>query len=217
MLGRRLAVAVILLALSAGGCNIIGWVGHAVPDKVPAVYKLPKRPTLILVDDPQRQLRDPALASVVLSRVAFDLTENKVVKKVVPVVEVNKVAAKEGANFELMSAGSLAKQLDADQVIQVQVERVELEPSPGLVQPTALVYVKVVDADGKRLFPAGDAGGAAPSPRGYPLTVKLPQAAPNVQAQQHAPALLRALASRTGTRVAQLFYQHSVPRTSEQE
>lgn len=202
-------VVLLYLMMGLGGCNIIGWVGHAVPKTVPAVYKLPKARTLILVDDPQRKLGDPALVSVIMARISFDLTDHEALKEVVPVWDVHRVAAKEGADFEQKSIASLAKELKAKQVLHVQIDEVQLEPSPGMVQPTARVYVKVIDAKGQRLFPSADAGGDA-SAWGYGLAVKLPQASAGVDPQAQSAALLRALATRIGQETAGLFYKRKV-------
>lgn len=207
LVGRLLVAVGLVLPLTA--CNIAGWLAHGAPQTVPAVYDLPKKRTLILVDDQQRHLGDPALVSVIVARMGFDLTERKVLKDVVPVVDVNRVAAREGAEFAQKSAAGLARQLEAKQVIQVQVDQVTLEPSPGLAQPTARVYVKVVDASGKRLFPAAN-GDAASSPWGYALTVKLPQVSPGIDARAHSAALRRSLATRIGREAAALFYKHKV-------
>ena len=78
---RTLIAVVILLAgltVSLGGCAIIGFVGGFF-EKVPAQYKLPDKPTLVLVDDPNGRFGDGALAMYIANEVGNALATNKAV------------------------------------------------------------------------------------------------------------------------------------------
>lgn len=210
-----LLAALLAAAVAPAGCVPLGYLASIGGDKVPAVYELAGRTTLVMVDDPHNLLGNPQLRYVIGTWAGFELTQNDVLEKpaaLVPQQALMNLATKLSPHYAEAPVDQVGRALDADQVIHVVIQAVQLESAPGMFRPTATVAVKVVDAGtGERLFPKTQPGlGDQPSP-GYPLKVQM-----KAQVIQHVDRatqaqLMRSLAERLGRSVAELFYKHPSP------
>jgi hypothetical protein len=151
-----LRVAAILLCLTLPGCEGVGYItqGFTGGERVKRQYKLPDKPTVVLVDDPDNQLGNPALVGVVAANLGFHLKENKAVKTVVDHKQVVALTSRLGDQYRLTPIDQVGRLVDAQQVIYVLIEQVQLQAAPGMYRPTAVMRVKVIDAQtSARLFP----------------------------------------------------------------
>ena len=153
---RPTAFALLICVLWLGaGCNVVRLVAQAFPQKTPATYKLADRPTLVLVDDPQRLFDEPTA----VRRIAFGINEQlqreKVLQSVVPQEQLASLKVTMADDFAKLGVDQIGRSLKARQVIHVHIVSVKLFTQPGLLEPTGVVDVKVIDtAARKRLFPA---------------------------------------------------------------
>ena len=181
----RMAVT-LLLCLSATllvGCEAVGFIAQAIsPEKTPAVFDLPVMRTVVLVDDTNTQLGDPSHTGVIAQRVLFDLIQSKklVKEQTVDYQFVRNLEANLGTEFDRTPVDQIGRTLGADQVIHVNIDFVQMSVQPGIIEPKALVTLKVIDVKNAiRLFPAPspitDIDGLATSKRGYRITVELPR------------------------------------------
>lgn len=214
------AGASILALLSAAilalpGCNIVGFfAGAAMPTKVPARYQLdPARPALVLVDDPRQQLGGPAMTAAVAGRIGFELTERRAAGPIVEQRRLADLASVDPQTFARMPLDAVGRAVGAGLVIHVVIEATEVGPEPGIIQPAALVWVRVIDAEHRRrLFPPLDdsaAGGTrAQQDRGLSMTIKLRGFTTDDGDPAKRSALAQRLADKIGLEVARLFYEY---------
>ncbi len=211
---RCLTLCVLLLLIAASsGCEAIGYVASAFEDKKkPAVYNLPKRATLILVDDPAGELRDPQLLQIVAARATTDLKASGVVPKLIEPAEVVALQLKLGKDFLKMPVDRIGRELGADQVIHAHVRAASVTGEPGTLKPVASIWVKVIDVtDRRRLFPpsaqkAGEPDKAA-SEGAYVLTVSIRlKTAAGIDPSRAVEQMRQTLANRIGSELARLFY-----------
>lgn len=219
----RVAGAVVVLAVAVGigiaaagalsGCAAGGVFAQSfVRGKVKAQYTLEDRPTLVLVDDPSNLLGDPTLANEVAYQVGVELQEFKALKRVVPPLGVYELAARWGQDYRRAAIDRVGRELGAEQVIYVFVDRAVLSPEPGLLRPAAAVRVKVVDTGtGKRLFPAVGVDASTPQLDHVRVNSSLSQPAPDDGSQETTNVYRLKLARRVARDVARLFHDY-VPR-----
>src|SRR5690606_23915575 len=83
----RLLRVLMLLVTVAGlaGCEALGLAADTIaPPKTKAIYNLQGRLTLVLVDDPNNQLGNDALTDQIAAMIEFELKQNEVVSRFVP-------------------------------------------------------------------------------------------------------------------------------------
>ncbi len=214
-LGRLTVLAALIFsALSAGGCAEPGFIAHVIagPDHVKARYTLEPRPTLVIVDDPQNALGDPNFPAVVGANVGHNLIQNEVLDAglVVSQDHLSSLAVQLGDRYPTTPIDRIGTRLKAQQVIYVRVISVKMQIAGAYYHPTAVVEVKVIDAQtGSRLFPkAGEYSDPETTPPGltFPIEMKRQTLDEN---RRHARSMLaRSLAERIGLEVAQIFYDH---------
>lgn len=204
---RHFPHAVLLLAplLTAPACNIVGpalYVAHG-PDKVKALFELPKeRTAVVFVDDRQSYLPRRTLRQVIADQATKDLLGAKVVTKMVEPRGVLAASTADQPGFPT-DIITLGKSVGADLVVYVTVDGFSLSPDRQSYNPSARVRVKVVDGvDEKgRVWPE--------DLRGHPLDVIMGERA---GAMPDSPATIIAaedrLGAEVGQRVAELFYSH---------
>jgi hypothetical protein len=195
-------------ALCAGGLSSCNYVGPAYllihgPEKTPAVFTLEKdRPTVIFVDDRSSVLPRRALRQQIGTAAQNVLLKERVLKNVIDTSAAMTAAAHESAG-EPMDLISLAKAVQAEVVVYVTVDGYRLSADGQSYSPEARYHVKVIDITkpNPRVWP--------PEHEGYSMTVmmKPSSASPPKNAGEQSTAL-NALADRSGTAVAQLFYKH---------
>jgi len=213
------AWALPVCAVLLTACGGEGYLMHAITggDKVPAVYELEDRSTLIFVDDPRDVFADPNLALTVAVNIEHHFKRNKVLAgKVVPAARLADLKASRGEQFNRMPIDEVGRELDAEQVLYVLVEEASLEQAPGAFRPTAVVQVKVIDAaTGKRMFPNPPAPNAPPATepvRGHVVRTEMRyQQSRITQSAGDLTMMKRQLAEVLGRDVARQFYRWKPP------
>ena len=127
------------------------------------------------------------------------------------------------AAFGQLPLDAVARRLGADALVYVEVTLVRL-PDPGdtamtgaLFTPAAAGTVRVVDASGRRVFPAADGpevGGFLGNAGGHPVSVELRPRRVGEDAADPA-TMRRDLADAAGLAVARLFYDWTGPRPGD--
>jgi hypothetical protein len=146
-----------LLSL-AGGCNVLGVIAYGASggQKIPPDYKLPNRPTLIMVENYENPDLLAAPADRIERSLTDDLTEAKVAKFLAP-EKVNELKASDPADFRKMNIPAVGRAIGAQQVIYVNLIQFNVEAPVGGSQfiGRAEADVKVIDCDtGRTLWPA---------------------------------------------------------------
>lgn len=205
-----------LLTLVISGCGVVGFIAHVVsPEQTPAVFEIPVARTAILVDDTNNQLGDPTNTGVIAQRMLFDMIQSKKLlpEQIVDYQFVRDLEAKLGTDFDRTPVDQIGRQLGADQIIHVNIDFVQMSVQPGIIEPKALVTLKLIDANkAVRLFPEpssiSDIDALAMSKRGYRISVELPRSIMMDMDSGTQNLLLRKLAEQIGYDAARVFYEH---------
>ena len=215
-LQRRTSINLLLLLLlvmGLGGCGpLAAWTAaqFAPPEKVPATYDPPAQKTfLVLVDDYHQVLQYEPLKADLTAELNRQLREHRIARGVVEHDELLNLM-ETTPRFDDLSTAEVGRELQADIVLYVLIDRFSLKESPAnpLWQGKLGASVRLVDVREGRLWPTDRLGG-------YPVpTVQLP---PTSSDSPTAEAVLsRALARRMADRIAKLFYRHEVPQREQQ-
>lgn len=200
-----------------GGCNIVAPVAAVLagPPKRDAQFKLPKRKTVVFVDDRMgviplrsRQMRRQ------IGRSVTDVLNTK--DKLLPGMMIDAGDAIAFADSRdrgdgLLPLGVIGQEVGAEVLIAVGVSLFSLQPS-GTPQPTAQAAVWILDITNQvRLFPAPDANQAATTVSASLLIGDgMSQASESQRVQ-----IFFELASELGREVAKLFYRHEIKPLGE--
>jgi hypothetical protein len=177
-------------------------------EKTKTQFKLTQNKLAILVDDPTGALPSSNLRDDLQSTLAAELTEHKVCGAIVSQTEMGRVE-RTNRQFDTMSIRAIGEQVQAEQVIHVQILSFSVgdEAKLGVYQGRAKAMVKVCGTERKpdvRLWP----------PSGDGQSVEIAQ--PSEQTEQWNPnakasdVYARTVAARLGKRIAMLFYEHTV-------
>ena len=159
----------------------------------------------MLVDDPNRELRNPTLSNQIAHEIGFYLEQSEAVTQIVPQSRVVSLRESLGRDFDATPVDEIGKRLDAEQVIHVEIESVTLRPDLVLYHPKASVKVKLIDAvKSKRLFPA-DTTGRDP---GFTLHPELRPKIKERVSQNSSAVISQMLARRIARDVARLFHDY---------
>lgn len=211
---RRILAGVLVSAMA--GCNVAGLLSQAIPKKVKAQYRLPENRTLVLVDDPDGTLHDPSLPRTIAVQIGDALIANRAIGELVPPDRIDALMVQLGEDWKRAGVDQIGATLDAEQVVYLHVSSASLYPQPGLLEPQAEAWVKVIDVvNRKRLFPStGSSNGSQDyllTPKGHRLTVKLLPRGAGEQNPKVDRLRRRKLARRIARDAARLFYDH-LPR-----
>lgn len=215
---RPISICLLILGVlyvGSPGCNIVGglYVVASGPPKIPAQYTLdPTRTTVMFIDDlnnvlPRRSLRDK-----IGQAAEGALLKNKAVEegKLISSSSARRVTIGEQSGSRL-STVEIAREVGAEVVIHVGIIGWTLQNQPGIISPVAIVEVKVIDAEkNERLWPVTESG--------HMLGVEFPRGMTSDLGSSLSDRmrLEDRLAQRAGVQIAQLFYQHTKERLSEQ-
>lgn len=197
------------LSVSAG-CDAMGVVADVIagPQRIDAVYDLPKVKTVVLVDDPRDLLTSNDLPNRIAGRIGDDLTREKKVSQVIGPQVLSDLAAK-NPDFGGWALDKVGRQVGADQVIYVVVQSFTLAQNNEMYEPKAAVTVKVLDVgSSKRLFPLNNPDGRAV------VASERPESRDGASPATDA-IIARRLADNLAERVGQLFYDHRMPDVGE--
>ena len=197
--------------LSAAGCNIVTPVAYAIegPGQIDAEYTLPKKKTVIFVDDPRNILPRTALRTAIGDAVSFDLMERGHLESTVASRDAIAVARSGSAGNaqKLMTVEAVGKALDCAQVIHIQPTVFDLtgRTDDRGIRPTAIVQVKVLDLEMRvRTYPA-----AQSMPDGREVTAIIrEESSDGLRTRAGRTQIEDQLARKIALEVAQLFYQH---------
>ncbi len=202
-----------MLLVVIPGCQQLGWLaGGVVPEYIQPVYLIQPRTTLVLADDPQNGLGDPALTSVLAQQVEKQLLTAKAVPTVIEQEQVTRLIRLHGQRFGQMPVDQVGRELGAQQVIHVTVVGSTLGEEPGLIRPAATAMVKVIDVqERRRLFPPSEPSDAMVQREGetagYPVNVRLRYRTMGREAHSMLPMIRQALAIDLGNKAGQLFFK----------
>jgi hypothetical protein len=152
----------LLLTLSAG-CNMIGAMTNkmAGEQKTPAAYKLAKTSTLVFVESYQNPDLFNVQSQQLSANVIAILTDNKVAP-VVPTAKLDELRAKDPAAFARMDIPSIARAVEAKQVIYVNLVQFKTDFPIGGTQFSGQceARVKLFDTEtGRVLWPPDSSEG----------------------------------------------------------
>lgn len=205
---------VLLLLCTVTGCEAIGMVAMAVvPPSKPAVYQIADRPTVIIVDDPNNQLKDPQLALVAAAHCTELFRREKVIAQLIDTDKLTALAIELGDRYAKTSPYDIGKRLGAKQVILVHIFAASMSPEPSMIRPIAEIGVKLFDVDSKeRIFPpSSNATGTPDRPKteGFHVTkVSLRVKITDVNPGRVELLARQKLAEEIGTEAGLLFFEH---------
>jgi len=210
-LARMFAFVSAVGVLSAAGCNIVTPVAYAIegPGQIDAEYTLPKKKTVIFVDDPRNILPRTALRTAIGDAVSFDLMERGHLESTVASRDAIAVARSGSAGNaqKLMTVEAVGKALDCAQVIHIQPTVFDLSgrTDDRGIRPTAIVQVKVLDLEMRvRTYPAAES-----MPDGREVTAIIrEESSDGLRTRAGRTQIEDQLARKIALEVAQLFYQH---------
>lgn len=193
--------AVLLLAIALlAGCVAVGVVAHKFsgPQTVNAKYVLPEGPTLVLVETYKNPAGTFVMSELVARAIIEDLKSADPPPSLTPVEKLYRFRDAQPSRLAAMKIGDVATAVDARQVIYVNVVRTTVEPVAGgeFLQGDLLVQVKVVDREGRMLWPE--------SGEGYPVGTSTPTV--QTSAAVNATTLEDQMARTVGTNVGRLFH-----------
>jgi len=153
-----------LLAAGTVGCGqqfgaLLYHLGVGQPRKVEAAFELPKTPTLVLVDDPQSLVHPRTACDALVTSLATELQQRKLVDRVTTNEELAKLRVAH-PDFDRRGAREVGRLAHADTVIWIEITRFGLPDDLDRVM-TEIPFgatVKVLDAqaqtrDKVRLWP----------------------------------------------------------------
>lgn len=211
-----LGLSLCALTLASASCNIGVPVAYALfgPGKIEAEHNLAPVKSVVFVDDRSNILPRTQLRTKISDKVSTDLMREGCIPSAVdPRQAITLTRQKEG-NGKPLSIEAIGRELDAQQVIYIQVRSFTLsgdgefttsgtETGVG-VTPTAKVSVKVIDVvNTARTYPLGD------SSAGRDLTATLREVDPSkIESFAARRAVEDQLAAELGDEIGKLFYKH---------
>ncbi|MFM7262113.1 MAG: hypothetical protein ACKO3W_16130 [bacterium] len=208
---RAILASSLVALLATAGCNIVTPVAYAIegPGQIDAEFELPKKKTVVFVDDPRNILPRTALRTALGDAISFDLMDREILESTVAsrdAVAVARAGSSGNAN-QLKSVEVIGKALDCAQVIHIQPTVFDLtgRTDDRGIRPTAIVRVKVMDLELRaRSYPSADA-----MPEGREVTAIIREkGADSLRTRAGRTQVEDELVRKLAVEVAQLFYQH---------
>lgn len=200
---RAALIATMLMtsAFSLGGCElaylIAGNGSHA------ALYKLPKKNRiLVLVDtSASSQISIHAMATL-MTLVNQTLYQRKCANRFVPAYRIVALQRRDPEKYHAMGIADIARAVHANDVIYVYIKRfdVTIESAGQLTKGNADAQVKVVEADGTRLWPKTGSPGLSVTAR-VPTGTAVSQSSQTVQSE---------MVTILARRISRIFYRYAV-------
>jgi hypothetical protein len=154
----RLTLAVLLVP--AAGCNIVGPLGvlFAPPQIQKAEVTLTKSRLALLVEYARTEDENPVFTQTFRERLAEILKEKKVNEQLVPAQELARLQ-QANPDFGKWNLQRVARELRAEQVLYVRIDRLVIRPTPDhpLMEPGVMMHAKLISASAEakaaRLWP----------------------------------------------------------------
>lgn len=214
---RAMKVLLLVAVLAVvPGCNIIGFLASAAapPELVEAKYKMPNKPTLIIVDDWNGLVNDEAMMRRIALGAQSALTGERVVTKgFVGQDELSAYREELGTAYRNTSIGKLGMHLNAKQVVYARVTGYQMSLAGSVIKPSITLEIKVIDLDKrKRVFPDPSAENKSPDTQEvYTLQVTL--ATRDMAGQSASRSIAaRELADVAGRDLGRLFFDWRKPK-----
>ena len=199
-LGAALAVALV-----TGGCNYLIPAAYLVegPPKEAARYELPRRKTVVYVDDRANRMTRAALRTAVGEDVGSLLLQQALVPEVVSTKDAVSYARRVDTSDKQVSIRKIGEAVGAEQVIYIDVDDYRISADGATPRPAAIVNVKVIDvASGARLWPDGTDEGERMIVRTREQSIELYSSSAGRRRVEDA------LAKQVAEDVSKLFYEH---------
>lgn len=151
---RVSGAAAMMLCCTGCGPTIGGMLfaaGMVPPEKVPAEYKLPPGPVLILVDDEQDLVQPPVARDKLVDSLARQFKERKIADRITTNEELARVRQSD-PKFEQRGAREVGRLVGADTVVWLSIKQFLLEPDLEMAVSPAqwVVTLKVVNAKAEK-------------------------------------------------------------------
>ncbi|HSW46330.1 MAG TPA: hypothetical protein VLM89_12245 [Phycisphaerae bacterium] len=205
-------LACLALAATVSGCGpkagiFLYWTGLVQPEKVKSAFELPKKPLLILVDDPLGLIHPPVARDALVEALAAELRDRKLADRITTNEELAGLRQTE-PNFERRGAREVGRLASADIVLWLQVARFTLpDDLEAAMAPSFFgVSVKVLDATAESredvcLWPKEREGRA----------VEVKVSPHDLQTAKDVREAHKVMARQLAAEVARLFYEHEPP------
>jgi len=202
----HVALLAAVIAIGLAGCTVGGFIAaNVLPETIDALYEPTNRKTVIVVDDPDKLLPSVPLMGVTAARVEATLKEQEVITEFVPSNQVDALRFA-NAEFETWPIDRIGREVGAEQVIYIRIERFAIITTPDTTQPTATYRVRVVESKtGQRLFPVDTKAGVR-------KTTQMNFRSVRGATRGNLSLLERRLADRLGLDAAKMFYDHEPPQ-----
>lgn len=198
------AVILAFLSLCSSGCIQMAafWTNMTGGDVIDPEYVLSKGPLLILIDDRNNNIDQPAAMRKLQKGIADRFLEYRVNSRVVPFSEWQRLQQSD-KGYDKLTIREIGAKLGADQVLYIRVDRFTLFAEPGapLFKGDFAVRVKVVTTARQsdvRLWPRERSG------RRVSATTE-PQSS---EGGKSASEITEELAKELSHKIAEFFYEH---------
>lgn len=201
-----LAIGAALVAgLVAGGCNYLIPASYLIegPPKEPARYELPRRKTVVYVDDRANRMTRAALRTAVGEEVGTLILQQALVPEVISAKDAVAYARRADTSDKQVSIRRIGEAVGAEQVIYIDVDEYRISADGATPRPAAIVNVKVIDVgSGARLWPDGTDEGERMVVRTREQSLELYNSSAGRRRVEDA------LAKQVAEDVSKLFYEH---------
>lgn len=199
--GALIATLLIATACSLGGCElaylIAGNGSHA------ALYKLPKKNRILVLVDTSAgsQISIHAMATL-MTLVNQTLYQHQCANRFVPAYRIVALQRRNPEKYQAMGIADIAHAVNANDVIYVYIKRfdVTIESAGQLTKGNADALVKVVQANGTRLWPKDGSPGLS-------VTARIPTGTAVSQSPQMVQSEMVTILAR---RISRIFYRYAV-------
>jgi hypothetical protein len=210
---KSLILCFMLFLMGSGlpACNIASVV-HYVTSPDPsqeAHYVLPNVRTVVFVDDRKNVMHPTQLRRVLAERITNDLLQNDTLTTMISPRDIMRVSASIDRYGEPVPMSDLAKSVDAQTLIYVEISGFSLTSDGHTAKPVANCNVKVLNVDERtRVFPVDE--------EFFPVRAVVTNIAPSrLSGSGEIRKLSEELVSNLGEAVAKLFYEHYTGRLGE--
>lgn len=197
--------AALLFGALCGGCNYLIPASYLIegPPKEPARYELPRRKTVVYVDDRANRMTRAALRTAVGEEVGTLLLQQALVPEVISARDAVAYARRVDTSEKQVSIRKIGEAVGAEQVIYIDVDEYRISADGATPRPAAIVNVKVIDVgSGARLWPDGTDEGERMIVRTREQSTELYNSSAGRRRVEDA------LAKQVAEDVSKLFYEH---------
>lgn len=198
-------VAALVAGIVFGGCNYLIPASYLIegPPKEPARYELPRRKTVVYVDDRANRMTRAALRTAVGEEVGTLILQQALVPEVVSTKDAVAYARRADSSDKQVSIRRIGEAVGAEQVIYIDVDEYRISADGATPRPAAIVNVKVIDVgSGARLWPDGTDEGERMVVRTREQSLELYNSSAGRRRVEDA------LAKQVAEDVSKLFYEH---------